>query len=84
MNDLTPAEFAAMLTAANIPYTQHPNTTHYLTRPEVATHLGVARGTLNRYRLPPPDVNVGNRPGWTTETINAWDSARPSRQPKRN
>jgi len=62
--------------------TRTPTPRRYLSRPEVAAHLNVARGTLNRYHLPPPDAFVGALPGWKVETIDRWDAARPSRQGK--
>ena len=52
----------------------------YLSRPQVAARLGLARGTLNRYRLPPPDAMVGTLPGWLPATIDRWDSQRPSKR----
>lgn len=59
-------------------------TIRYLALPEVAEYLGLAVGTLNRYRadgrLPPPDAQIGTRQvGWTQETIDAWNASRPGR-----
>src|SRR5699024_11172104 len=59
-------------------------TIRYLALPEVAEHLGLAVGTLHRYRadgrLPPPDAQIGSRQvGWTRETIDAWKADRPGR-----
>ena len=52
----------------------------YLSRPEVAERIGVKPDTLNRYRLPEPDAQIGARlVGWLPETIDAWNAARPSR-----
>jgi predicted DNA-binding transcriptional regulator AlpA len=40
----------------------------------------VKRNTLNRYKLPPPDVQVGERLfGWLPETIDAWNASRPGK-----
>lgn len=51
----------------------------YLSRPEVAARIGVKPDTLNRYRLPPPDAQIGVRQvGWLPATIDAWNEARPS------
>jgi predicted DNA-binding transcriptional regulator AlpA len=57
----------------------------YLSRPEVAARIGVKPDTLNKYRLPPPDAQVGGPPGrpafgWLPETIDAWNASRPSRR----
>jgi predicted DNA-binding transcriptional regulator AlpA len=50
----------------------------YLSRPEVAARIGVATDTLNRYKLPAPDAQIGVRQvGWLPETIDAWHAARP-------
>lgn len=50
----------------------------YLSRPEVAERIGVKPDTLNRYRLPEPDAQIGARLlGWLPETIDAWHKARP-------
>jgi len=54
----------------------------YLSRPEVATRIGVQRATIARYRLPPPDAYLGRLPGWLPATIDRWDAGRPSRQGK--
>lgn len=77
---LTPAEFRAMLTKAGVKVRVRTGPARYLSRPEVAERVGVAKDTLNRYRLPPPDAQIGVRQvGWLPETIDAWDAARPSR-----
>ena len=53
----------------------------YLSRPEVAARIGVQPDTLNRYRLPDPDAQVGLRlVGWLPETIDRWHAERPSQQ----
>lgn len=49
----------------------------YLSRPEVAKRIGVKPDTLNRYKLPPPDVMIGRLPGWRVETIDRWNESRP-------
>lgn len=59
-------------------------TIRYLALPEVAEHLGLASGTLQRYRvegrLPPPDAQIGTRQvGWLPETIDEWQASRPGR-----
>jgi predicted DNA-binding transcriptional regulator AlpA len=55
-------------------------TVRYLSRPEVAARIGVKTDTLNRYKLPAPDAQIGARQiGWLPETIDAWNAARPSR-----
>lgn len=55
----------------------------FLSRSEFAARIGVESATLSRYKLPEPDVIVGSgsRPtfGWRSETIDAWNRARPGR-----
>lgn len=55
-------------------------TRHYLSLQGVADHLGVSRNTVAKYRLPEPDVIVGdgiNAPrGWSVATINRWNESR--------
>jgi predicted DNA-binding transcriptional regulator AlpA len=52
----------------------------YLSRPEIAARLGLAPDTLNRYKLPEHDAQIGARQrGWLPETIDAWDAARPGK-----
>lgn len=52
----------------------------YLSRPEVAARIGVKTDTLNRYKLPEPDAQIGARQiGWLPETIDAWNAARPGK-----
>jgi len=64
--------------------TRPPQPIHYLTRPQIAALLGVARQTVDRYHLPPPDSTHGaaKEPGWLPATIDRWDAGRPSRQGK--
>ncbi|PKY72338.1 hypothetical protein CYJ19_05685 [Winkia neuii] len=61
-------------------------TVHYLSRKQFAERIGVAVGTLSRYKLPAPDVIVGppSRPvqGWTEKTIDEWNAERPRRRQK--
>ena len=53
----------------------------YLSRPEVAERIGVKPDTLNRYKLPEPDAQIGARQlGWLPETIDAWNASRPGRR----
>lgn len=55
----------------------------YLSRPEVAERIRVKPDTLNRYKLPEPDAQIGARQlGWLPETIDAWDEARPNKRRK--
>ena len=52
----------------------------YLSRPEVAKRIGVKTDTLNRYKLPDPDAQIGVRQvGWLPATIDAWNASRPGR-----
>lgn len=54
-------------------------TKHYLSLKEVAERLGVVPGTLTRLTLPEPDVMVGRTRGWSPQTIETWNAARPGR-----
>jgi predicted DNA-binding transcriptional regulator AlpA len=49
----------------------------YLSLTEVAQRLGVTKGALARYKLPEPDVLVGSIRGWSEQTIDNWNAARP-------
>ena len=52
----------------------------YLGRTEVAYYLGLAGlPSLTGVDLPPADAVIGDRKGWTTETIDAWKKSRPGR-----
>ena len=50
---------------------------HYLSRTEVAERIGVKPDTLGRYRLPPPDAQIGRTRGWLPATIDQWQQNRP-------
>lgn len=54
---------------------------HYLSKAEVAEHLGVSLNTIKAYdaqgRMPEADARVGRNHGWLVETIDAWNAARP-------
>lgn len=53
---------------------------HYLSRSEVATRIGLARGdSLSKYTLPPHDAIIGGRRGWLPATIDSWQENRPGR-----
>lgn len=49
----------------------------YLSRTELADRIGVKPDTLGRYKLPEPDAMIGTTRGWTVETVDAWNAARP-------
>lgn len=55
--------------------------TVYYSRSDFAAYIGVKVGTLSRYKLPEPDVIIGlngrGTQGWSKETIDAWQAARP-------
>ena len=51
----------------------------YLSRAEVADRIGVAASTLSRYKLPEPDAQIGDVRGWTPNTIDEWNAARPGK-----
>lgn len=52
-------------------------TISFLSRTEVANHIGVAPSTLSRYNLPEPDVTIGKTRGWRVSTIDQWNEQRP-------
>jgi predicted DNA-binding transcriptional regulator AlpA len=57
-----------------------PKPVRYLSRPEVAARIGVKPDTLNRYRLPKPDAQIGVRQiGWLPATIDEWQAGRPGK-----
>lgn len=51
----------------------------YLSRAQLAERIGVAVGTLSRYKLPEPDAMVGTTRGWLPETVDAWNEGRPGK-----
>lgn len=51
-------------------------TTKYLSTTEVAALIGVQRNSLGRYKLPDPDVLVGEVRGWRRDTIETWNANR--------
>ena len=51
----------------------------YYSLTEFADVLGIARDTLAKYKLPPPDATVGDRRGWLLSTIETWNESRPGR-----
>lgn len=57
---------------------------HLYTLAEFGQRIGVKRDTIKKYRLPEPDASYSRggtqHPLWSQSTIDAWESARPSRQ----
>lgn len=51
----------------------------YLSSSEFAARIGVQPDTLNKYKLPEPDVMVGRTRGWSIETVDHWHANRPGR-----
>lgn len=51
----------------------------FLSRSELAERIGVKPDTLSRYKLPEPDAMIGTTRGWTVETVDAWNTARPGK-----
>lgn len=52
----------------------------FLGRTEVAYYLGMRSiNSLAKVTLPPHDAEIGERKGWTPETIDAWKAQRPGR-----
>lgn len=54
-------------------------TERYLGVKQVAERLGITPGGLLNLKLPEPDAYIGRTRGWKTETIDAWNAARPGR-----
>lgn len=63
--------------------TDQPDRSGLLDSEAVAAMLGIAVGSVARYRtrgdLPPPDVMLGRSPGWYAATIRDWQATRPGR-----
>lgn len=51
----------------------------FLSRKQVAERIGVKPDSLANYKLPPPDAMIGDTRGWTAETIDEWNAARPGK-----
>lgn len=49
----------------------------YMSRAEVARHIGLGPRSLSRIKLPPPDAAIGPYKGWRQATIDAWNESRP-------
>lgn len=60
-------------------------TNQYMSKTQVAEHLGLADRTLSGYAhvLPEPDARIGNIVGWTRTTIDSWWAERPKRPARR-
>ena len=54
-------------------------TEHYLSVTEVAKLLSISTAAVSAYRLPEPDATIGRNRGWSRETIDKWNAARPGR-----
>lgn len=53
---------------------------HYLSRADVARRIGLKSvRSLSGMDLPPHDAEIGEHPGWRSETIDAWQATRPGR-----
>lgn len=46
---------------------------------EQTERIDAETGALGNYKLPEPDAYIGRTRGWKTETIDAWNAARPGR-----
>ncbi|QZD97553.1 helix turn helix DNA binding protein [Gordonia phage LonelyBoi] len=52
-------------------------TLRFMSRGEIAEHLGVSLATVKQYKgFPEPDVVVGRNQGWARETVDAWVRSR--------
>lgn len=75
---ITDPDFSAQLSGYHVDGFSIHTPVRYLSRPEVAARIGVKPDTLNRYKLPDPDAQIGARQlGWLPATIDAWNAARP-------
>lgn len=57
----------------------------YMTRPELAVHLGVCERTLIRWcdrGEGPPMTKLGQRPLFRRQSVEAWLAAREARKPR--
>jgi len=73
---------AAVDDAAPVPVAHKDSSepVHYLGRTEVAYYLGLAGlPSLTGVELPPPDVMIGDRKGWSPKTIDEWNAKRPGK-----
>lgn len=64
--------------------TTHPWTDlRILSQPEMAKRAGLTDQTIRVYKtrgqLPPPDITIGDRDGWTEATADAWIATLPGR-----
>ncbi|KFJ02838.1 hypothetical protein [Bifidobacterium thermacidophilum] len=50
---------------------------HYLGWTGFAARVGMKPGALGKYKLPEPDVVVGDIRWWSEQTIDEWNAARP-------
>lgn len=80
---MTDEEFRAMLARAGVAHRVPRAPRRYLSRTELAERIGVTVNTLQSYArkglLPPPDAVTGATEGWSPETADAWQRARPGR-----
>lgn len=59
-----------------------PKAVKYFTRTDIARRLGLHQQTLMSAKLPPADVILGDRRGWTGKTVEAWIHTRGKRATK--
>lgn len=52
----------------------------YLSRPQMAKRWGLQPDTLNRYKLPAPDAQIGRIKGWLPTTADDWRNPLTRRQ----
>ncbi|WP_280248795.1 helix-turn-helix transcriptional regulator [Nocardia abscessus] len=56
------------------------STIRYVSAPELAERIGVRRQTINRYKLPLTDAEIGDVRGWLPQTIDEWIARRPGKR----
>ena len=60
------------------------STIHYLGTVGFAARIGVKADTLNRYKLPLPDAQIGRFRGWLPQTVDEWNARRPGKRTSRD
>lgn len=65
-------------------YVMQHSTIRYLSTGEFAVRIGVQRSTLNRYKLPLCDAEIGDVRGWLPQTVDEWTARRPGKRPPRS
>ena len=51
----------------------------FMSKADVARHIGLGPRSLSRVRLPKADARIGPYKGWRQSTIDEWNAQRPGR-----